>query len=140
MAISSSVERSGVSDSRVKAAVLSVLKSEGVKNAMISIAFVGRAAITRLNQKYLRHRDETDVISFGFAGGGKHGAIIGDIYICPDVARINARRARVPATEELLRLVIHGTLHVVGYDHPSGVARMKSPMWRKQEKILARIV
>ena len=107
---------------------------------MISIAFVGRAAIGRLNHKYLGHRGATDVISFGFASGGEPGAIIGDIYICPDVARVNARNQGVSAAEELLRLVVHGTLHVLGYDHPDGDARMKSPMWRHQEKILARLL
>ena len=107
---------------------------------MISVAFVGRAAIAHLNEQYLGHRGATDVISFGFASGGKRGAVIGDIYICPDVARTNARSQGLPVTEELLRLVIHGTLHVLGYDHPSGSARMKSKMWGRQESILARIV
>ena len=107
---------------------------------MISIAFVGARAISRLNQKYLRHRGATDVISFGFAGGGKRGAVIGDIYICPDVARANARSQGVPVTEELQRLVVHGTLHVLGYDHPESVERVKSRMWRQQERIVARLV
>ena len=107
---------------------------------MISVAFVGRAAIARVNLKYLRHHGATDVISFGFASGGETGAIIGDIYICPDVARVNARSQGVAVSEELLRLVVHGTLHVLGYDHPADEMRMRSPMWRKQEKILARVL
>jgi len=140
VAVSSSVQRIGVSQARVKSAVLATLKAEGIRDAMISIAFVGPTAIARMNQKYLRHRGATDVISFGFAGGGKRSAVIGDIYICPDIARTNARNQGVAITEELLRLVVHGTLHVLGYDHPVSVDRMKSAMWRKQEKILARIV
>jgi probable rRNA maturation factor len=107
---------------------------------MISVAFVGRTAIARVNLKYLRHRGATDIISFGFASGGERGAIIGDIYICPDVARVNARSRGIAASEELLRLAIHGTLHVLGYDHPPDEKRMRSPMWRKQEKILARVL
>lgn len=140
MAVSSSVRKLGVSEARVKSAVSAALRVEGVREAMISIAFVGRAAITRMNREYLAHRGATDVISFGFASGGKGAAVIGDIYICPDVARANARSQGLPVSEELLRLVIHGTLHVLGYDHPTGVAGMKSKMWRKQESILARIV
>ena len=140
MAVSSSVRKLGVSQARVKSSVLATLKAEGVREAMISVAFVGRAAIARVNQEYLGHPGATDVISFGFASGGKRGAVIGDIYICPDVARVNSRNQGVPVSEELLRLVVHGTLHVLGYDHPAGVARMNSPMWRKQEKILARVV
>ena len=106
---------------------------------MISIAFVGRQSIAAYNERYLGHKGVTDVISFGFASGGEPAAIIGDIYICPDVARSNARAQGVSATEELLRLVVHGTLHVLGHDHPTGEARTRSPMWRKQERILARL-
>jgi probable rRNA maturation factor len=39
-----------------------------------------------------------------------------------------------------LRLVVHGTLHVLGHDHPTGASRTTSPMWRRQERILARVL
>ena len=41
--------------------------------------------------------------------------------------------------EELTRLVIHGTLHVLGYDHPDAAGREASPMWKRQEQLLARV-
>lgn len=111
-----------------------------MKDAMISITFVGRAAISRLNQRYLGHRGPTDVISFGLGRIGERGAVLGDIYICVDVARENARRQNVSAGEEVLRLVVHGTLHVLGHDHAEGSERVSSRMWRKQERILARVL
>ena len=107
---------------------------------MISITFVGRGAMSELNRRYLGHSGATDVISFGLGRIGKLGAVLGDIYICPEIARDNARRQRIPAGEELLRLVVHGTLHVLGHEHPEGAGRSKSEMWLKQEKILARVV
>ena len=107
---------------------------------MLSITFVSRAAISRLNRRYLGHPGATDVISFGLGRVGRSGAVLGDVYICAEVARVNARRQGVSAGDELLRLVVHGTLHVLGYDHPSGATRTTSPMWRKQERILARVV
>jgi probable rRNA maturation factor len=107
---------------------------------MLSITFVGRAAMSELNRRYLGHRGLTDVISFGLGRPGKRGAVIGDIYICPEVARDNAKRQGVPVGEEVLRLVIHGTLHVLGHDHPAGLSRTASPMWRRQERILARVL
>ena len=107
---------------------------------MLSITFVGRAAISRLNRRYLGHEGPTDVISFGLARIGKRGAVVGDIYICAEIARENAKRQGIPAGEELLRLVVHGTLHVLGRDHPVGPTRTTSPMWRRQERILARIL
>ena len=107
---------------------------------MLSITFVGRAAMSELNRRYLRHRGPTDVISFGLGRQGRRGPVVGDIYICPEIARFNARRQGVSSQEELLRLVIHGTLHTLGYDHPEDATRTHSSMWRKQERILARVV
>jgi probable rRNA maturation factor len=124
----------------VRAAAAAALKAERVKDAMLSITFVGRATISDMNRRYLRHGGPTDVISFGLGRIGERGAVVGDIYICADVARENARRQRIPAGEEMLRLVIHGTLHVLGRDHPTGSTRTASPMWRQQERILARVL
>lgn len=138
--VSSTVRRLLVSRERVKAAATAVLKAERVANGMLSITFVGRAAMSELNQRYLRHRGPTDVISFGLERHGGRGPVVGDIYICAEIARANAKRQGVSAQEEMLRLVVHGTLHVLGYDHPLGATRTTSPMWRKQERIVARVV
>jgi probable rRNA maturation factor len=134
------VRRLNISGARVRAAAVAALKAERVSDAMISITFVGRAAISELNGRYLGHKGPTDVISFGLGRIGKRGAVLGDIYICPEVARDNARRQGVPAGEELLRLVVHGTLHVLGYEHPDSSSHTESAMWRKQERILARVI
>ncbi len=107
---------------------------------MLSITFVGRAAISELNRRYLGHHGPTDVISFGLGRQGRRGPVVGDIYICPEIALSNAKRQDVSSQEELLRLVVHGTLHTLGYDHPEGATRTNSAMWRKQERILARVI
>jgi probable rRNA maturation factor len=138
--VSSSVRRLLVSGPRVKEAAAAVLRAEGVRNAMLSITFVGRAAMSELNRRYLGHRGPTDVISFGLGRQGRRGPVVGDIYICPEIARSNAARQGVSSQEELLRLVVHGTLHTLGYDHPEGMTRTESPMWRRQERILARVI
>jgi len=138
--ISSSVRRLSISRQRIRDAATTTLHAEHVRDAMLSITFVGRAAISRLNRRYLGHEGPTDVISFGLARIGKRGAVVGDIYICAEVARENAKRQGIAAGEELLRLVVHGTLHVLGHDHPVGPTRTTSPMWRRQERILGRIL
>jgi probable rRNA maturation factor len=138
--ISSSVRRLMVSRARVREAAVATLGAERVRDAMLSITFVGRAAMSALNRRYLRHSGPTDVISFGLGRTGNRGAVIGDIYICPEVARDNAKRQGIPIGEEVLRLVVHGTLHVLGHDHPIGASRTTSPMWRRQERILARVL
>jgi probable rRNA maturation factor len=138
--VSSSVRRLLVSGPRVKEAAAAVLRAEGVRDAMLSITFVGRAAMSELNRRYLGHRGPTDVISFGLGRQGRRGPVVGDIYICPEIARSNAARQGVSSQEELLRLVVHGTLHTLGYDHPEDATRTASPMWRRQERILARVI
>jgi probable rRNA maturation factor len=107
---------------------------------MLSIAFVGRSAIEKLNRSYLKRGGATDVISFAMRGPSKRAGVLGDVYICPDVVRANARAQRVAAREELLRVVIHGVLHALGHDHPDGENRTASTMWKKQEMILAEVV
>ena len=137
--VSSTVRRLAISDARVRQLVEESLREMKIKDAMISIAFVGRTAMSRLNHDYLRHNGPTDVISFGLGRDAKGMPAVGDIYICPEIAVRNAKRAGVSIANELARLVVHGTLHVAGLDHPVDDSRTSSPMWLKQEKILGRI-
>lgn len=123
----------------VSEVAVAVLAAERVGHALLSITFVTRARIAALNREHLGHAGATDVISFGFARASERDPVIGDIYICPDVARAAAAERRIGVREELRRLVIHGTLHVLGYDHPDAVGRETSPMWTRQEQLLARV-
>jgi probable rRNA maturation factor len=128
-----------VGRARVARAVESVLRAERTRDANLSITFVTDRRIARLNREHLAHHGPTDVISFGFAPAA--GAPqTGDIYIAPDVARRNAIAHGCGVREELLRLVIHGTLHVLGHDHPVDDARYASTMWRRQEQLLQRVL
>jgi probable rRNA maturation factor len=138
LAVDVSAETGRLALGRARAATLAraVLRAEGARRASLSIAFVSRRRIAALNRRHLGHDEPTDVISFGFAPSAP-GGVQGDIYIAPDVARENARRHGVPLREELARLVVHGTLHVLGHDHPEG-ERERSPMWRRQEALLRR--
>lgn len=127
-----------VSRARVERVAASVLRAEGVRDADLSITFVSDRAMAALNRTHLGHRGATDVISFGLAPAVKGGPVSGDVYIAPDVARRNAAAHGAGVREELLRLVVHGVLHVVGHDHPVDDARYASPMWRRQERLLQR--
>lgn len=134
--VSYTVRRRSISDHRVREAVARVLQTERVRDALISVAFVGPAAMEKLNRGFLSHDGPTDVISFGLARSNKASPLIGDIYICPRVAERNAKALRITPKEELTRLVIHGMLHILGYDHPEGAERTTSTMWKRQERIL----
>lgn len=89
----------------------------------------------RLNAEHFGRDRVTDVIAFPLPL--PDGGLAGDIYVCRAQAVRSAREAGVSLRQELIRLVIHGTLHVLGYDHPEGsAARMRSPMWRRQERLV----
>ena len=137
--VAASGVRSPVARARLAAAARAVLRAEGIRNALLSITLVDRAAIARLNRRHLGHRGPTDVISFGFARASDRDPVIGDVYIAPDVARENARANGVASREEIVRLVVHGTLHVLGHNHPHGADRTASPMWRRQERFVRRL-
>ncbi len=122
----------------VAALARGVLRAERVRAAELSFTFLAAPAMAALNRRHLGHRGPTDIITFELAPvPGTPRA--GDVYVCPEVARENARRLGVPVREEVARLVVHGTLHVLGHVHPEDEGRTASPMWRRQERLLARL-
>lgn len=127
-----------VSAARLRAAVETVLRAKKVKLAMVSLTLMTPRKMAALNQTHLKHRGPTDIITFGFRDPA--GAVIGDVYICPAEAAANAKAFGVSQREELLRLAVHGTLHVLGYEHPEGEQRTSSPMWKLQERLLKRVL
>jgi probable rRNA maturation factor len=100
--------------------------------ASVSLTFLGRDAMRRMNREYKGHDRPTDVLSFALTA--PDGRAVGDVYLCAWVARREAKMRRIPVRQELVRLVVHGTLHALGYDHPEGEARERSAMWRRQER------
>ena len=137
VAVSREGVRPPVADARLSAAARLTLRAESVRHALVSVTLVTAPRIAALNAKHLGHRGPTDVISFGFARE-RGGPVVADIYIAPAVARTNAKRHGVGVREELVRLVVHGVLHALGYDHPDGDARFRSAMWRRQEALVRR--
>ncbi|HEU4830206.1 MAG TPA: rRNA maturation RNase YbeY [Gemmatimonadales bacterium] len=117
-------------DRTVRRVVAAVLAGER-RRASVSVTFLGRDGMRRLNREYKQHDRPTDVLAFALRGPD---GIVGDVYLCPWVARREAAARGVPLRQELIRLVIHGTLHVLGHDHPENGRRERSPMWRRQER------
>lgn len=115
----------------VRRVVEAVLAGES-RRAFISITFIGRDAMRRLNARHRGHEEPTDVITFALLD--PDGRTVGDVYVCPWVAGRAARAERIPLRQELVRLIVHGTLHALGRDHPEGAGRTGSAMWRRQER------
>ena len=122
----------GLSPAVVRRVVSTVLRRER-READVSVSFLGPLVMRRLNLEFRGRDQPTDVLAFPLQAGRR---LAGDIYICPAVARQQARRLGIRPHDELLRLVVHGTLHVLGYEHPEDASREASPMWRRQERHL----
>jgi probable rRNA maturation factor len=90
-----------------------ILKEEGKKSDSISIVLVDDDYLLDVNKKFLNHNYKTDVISFDL---GENEVIDGEIYISVDRASVQARRYKTSLEREVLRLVIHGILHLAGWD------------------------
>jgi probable rRNA maturation factor len=127
--------------------VLAVLKDQRVRtphNELLNVVWVSRRRIRALNRRFRGKSRFTDVIAFRYPERGRELAgfvlppggtpVFGDLFICPEQARLNARRFGATFREELLRLCVHGTLHLLGYT--DYVPREKKRMWAVHERIL----
>lgn len=128
-----------VAATRLEALATAVLKAEKTEDAVVSVTFVSPRAMAVLNRRHLGHVGPTDVITFAL-GVDPAGTMRADIYICTDVARLQAAEHGVGVREEVQRLVVHGLLHACGYDHPVDESRTTSRMWRRQETLLKRFL
>jgi probable rRNA maturation factor len=115
----------------VRRVVTRVLEGER-RDALVSVTFLGREAMRRLNVEHKGRDMPTDVLAFALSDGT--GRAVGDVYVCPWVAAREAKARGVSLREELIRLLVHGTLHALGRTHPEGEGRTRSPMWRRQER------
>lgn len=99
---------------RLSRAVETVLAGEGVEAAVVNVAIVDDATIHDLNWRFLEHDEPTDVLSFLL--DEEAGRLEGDIIASADTAARNAGQLQWPAADELLLYVVHGALHLAGYD------------------------
>lgn len=101
-----------------------LLEKEGCD---LAFWFVGVDRITELNEQFLQHAGPTDVITFDYFDAANPDSLHGEVFICVDVTLAQARRFRTDWRSELVRYLIHGVLHLSGYDdqQPAPRRRMK---------------
>ena len=100
------------------------LAEEGVGGVELSVSLVDREEMSALHERYAGEREATDVLSFTMDEEG----LLGDVIICPEVAR--SQNEDLGA--ELRLLLVHGILHLLGYDHDQEDERRA--MWERQER------
>ncbi|MCX7896873.1 MAG: rRNA maturation RNase YbeY [Rhodocyclaceae bacterium] len=104
------------------------------KPACVTLRFVSEAEGRTLNRDYRGKDYATNVLSFGYENAEE---VCGDLVLCPRVARREAQEQGKPFLHHLAHLVIHGMLHLQGYDHERG-ARARRQMEAREREILAR--
>jgi len=110
---------------KLRSLVMWILDSERLeKTWAINIVLVDADFIVRLNQAYFSKDSPTDVISFNLSDDdGDHCE--GEVYICMDSAKLQAKEYQVSLENEILRLVAHGVYHLLGYDDEEESARLR---------------
>ncbi len=108
-----------------------VLEREKRKEARLALLFLSSVKMTELNSKYRKIEGPTDVLSFS----SEEEKYLGEIVICLSEIKKNAKRFGEPFKKELARVLIHGILHLLGYEHERG-GQAASTMMKKQEYYL----
>lgn len=120
----------------LKDCVRTVLAGEQIKEAKVNLAFVDDATIAGLNKRFLEHDGPTDVITFPYSGCGAR-RLEGEVVIGVQVAQREAAERGHDVNTELCLYVIHGTLHLCGYDDRS--QRDAADMRRKEREYLQQL-
>jgi len=125
ISIASPQEFVAIDRGRLRDVVRAVLDGEEVAEAEISLAFVDNPTIHRLNQRYLQHDEPTDVLSFPLSEPNAK-KLAGELVIGVEIAQVQAAERGHDVQAELALYVIHGLLHLCGYDdhEPADAAAM----------------
>jgi probable rRNA maturation factor len=110
-------------------------QSLDIQDRELSVVFVGLRTMQSLNKRYRNKNYATDVLSFSYREEYAESALLlGEIILAPEVAVNQAIRFGVPPELELRKLLVHGTLHLIGYDHETDTGQMI----RMQHRIMRR--
>jgi probable rRNA maturation factor len=115
ISIASPQETVAIDRAEMRRAAIAVLEGEDIHDAEISLAFVDNSTIQVLNRRYLQHDEPTDVLSFPLSEGNAR-RLAGELVIGAEVAQAQAASRGHPVQAELALYVIHGLLHLCGYD------------------------
>ena len=122
-------------EAQARGVITSILNDAGVRRGSISVAVVDDPIIHELNRRYLEHDYPTDVLSFVLEREGD--LLDGEVVVSADTARRTAARLGWPAEHELLLYIVHGTLHLAGYDDLA--PESKSQMRQQERRVLGDI-
>lgn len=133
-----------INQKNLKRIAIEVLKKEKNRNKNFSIAFIGANRMRKLNKEYRNKNRVTDILAFpeneiefgkSYPKRLKKTRNLGEIVICLREIKKNSKRLKISFKEELNRVLIHGILHLLGYDHEKEIKEVLK-MKMKEEKYL----
>jgi probable rRNA maturation factor len=110
-----------------------LLEELDITDATLEINVLGAEEMAALNETFLNHEGPTDVITFDYAS--RASKLQGEIFVCVDEALLQAKRFKTTWQSEIVRYIVHGTLHLLGHDDTSAVVRRRM---KREENLLLR--
>ena len=124
-----------------KELAVKTLQAEGINSGELNVIFVEAKRIQELNNTYLGKNEPTDVLAFPIDSQkstiGETPTLLGDVVICPAKAKENASAQKKNHDEEIALLVLHGILHILGYDH--AYPEEKAVMKNREQELLSKL-
>ncbi len=137
--LSATHPEAGIETNRWEKLATATLKAENAPNGELNLIFVDEEKMSELNSTHMGKKGPTDVLAFPIDAIGHTEAdtpqLLGDVIICPAIARQNAVRQDKDFEEEIALLVLHGILHILGYDHACSDDSLI--MKRREKQLLA---
>jgi probable rRNA maturation factor len=128
-----------ISRSFLRGVAKKVLMGENRKEETLSIAVVDKKEMEELNSRYRNKQEPTDVLSFDLSCEfleSKKVMGLGEVVICPEKIRENAEKFNIDFKKELTKVLIHGILHLLGYDHEKSEADAKKMREREEHYLV----
>jgi len=125
-------QQRAIDDEALRGLARDTLRGEGIEQAELSVSFVDADEIAELHERFMDEPGPTDVLSFplGDVDADENGIrLLGDVVVAPSEAE---RNNPADPDAELRLLLVHGILHLLGYDHEEDGARTR--MWERQER------
>ncbi|MBW2452268.1 MAG: rRNA maturation RNase YbeY [Deltaproteobacteria bacterium] len=140
IAIENRQKKVKIKKSPLRKVAQTILNVSGCPDALLSVLIVDDAAIQEINRDYLHKDQPTNVISFAMQegdGAGIQPQLLGDVVISAETAERDAAEAQVTTEEELYFLLLHGILHLLGYDHERGSKADAQRMRSREQELYA---
>ena len=127
---------------KIRRAAQRILNELGLLEAELSLLFVNDLQIQALNRKHLRRDEPTNVLAFPMREGEfstLHPHLLGDLVISVETAKRQSNRFGLDDTEMVMLLMVHGVLHLIGYEH-EGTKKGAREMTLKQRELFQQVI